>query len=207
MSECGAGMSNGRVVARFLESAAREENLMAPGEKAMSAGVIAFDCQGSLKKRARLRRPRRHRQENVGKCAQNEVISVQVFRTFAFDALDLSFTQARFDRADDVQGDFVLESKNIIERAIVFFGPNMNAGFGLDQLAGNAHARSRFTHAAFEHISNAEFVTYPVHADRLTFVNEAGIACDDEKPLYTREAGDDVLDHSVGKILLLGVPA
>ena len=68
---------------------------------------------------------------------------MQVFRPFAFDALDLCFTQARFNRADDVQGDFVLQSKNIIERVIIFFGPNMNAGFGLDQLGGNTHAGIR----------------------------------------------------------------
>jgi hypothetical protein len=58
--------------------------------------------------------------------AQNEIIGIQIFRPFPFDALDLRFTQARFDRADDVQGDFVLESKNVVEWAVISFGPDMN---------------------------------------------------------------------------------
>src|ERR1700722_5535231 len=100
-----------------------------------------------------------------------------MFRSLPFDALDLRFTQARHDRTDDVQSDFVLEGKDVVERTIVSLGPDMNAGFGLNQLAGDPHARSRLTHAAFEHVSHAEFMAHPAHAHRLTFVNEARIAC------------------------------
>jgi len=68
---------------------------------------------------------------------------VQTFWPFPFDALDLRFAQARFDRTDDVQGDFVLEGENVVERTVISFGPYMNAGFGLDQLAGDPHTPSR----------------------------------------------------------------
>ncbi len=68
----------------------------------MGDGVIALDCQRPLKKRHGLRRFHGHRQEDIGKGAQNEVISVQIFRPLVFDTLDLGFAQAGFDRADDV---------------------------------------------------------------------------------------------------------
>jgi hypothetical protein len=151
----------------------------------MGAGVIALDCQSPFKKRHGLRGVCRHHQEDVRKCAQNEIIGIQIFRPFAFDALDLRFTQARFDRTDDVQGDFVLQGKNVVERTVISFGPDMNAGFGLDQLAGDTHLLSSFTHAAFEQISHAKFTPHLARTHRLTFIDEAGIARDDEKPLYT----------------------
>ena len=84
ISEGGARMPNCRIMARLAVSAAGEENLMAPGEEAMSAGVIALDCEGPFKKRYGLYRLCRHRQEDVGKCAQNEIIGIQIFRPFAF---------------------------------------------------------------------------------------------------------------------------
>ena len=105
----------------------------------MGDGVIAFDFQGPFKKRHGLLRLCRHRHEDEGKCAQNEIIGIQIFWPLPFDALDLRFTQARLDRTDDVQGDFVLEGENVVERTVISFGPDMNAGFGLDQLAGDPH--------------------------------------------------------------------
>ena len=122
-------MSDCSVTARFAESAQCEENLMAPGQEAMGAGVIALECQSPFKKGHGLRRVCRHRQDDVRKCAQNEIIGIQIFWPFPFDALDLRFTQARFDRTDDVQGDFVLECENVVERTVISFGPYMNAGF------------------------------------------------------------------------------
>jgi hypothetical protein len=44
-------MSDCRVAALSLESAAREENLMAPGEEAMGRSVIVLDRQGLFNKR------------------------------------------------------------------------------------------------------------------------------------------------------------
>jgi hypothetical protein len=105
---------------------------MAPGEEAMGRSVIALDRQGLFKKSRGLRSLCRHRHEDMRKRAQYEVIGVQIFRPFPFDAFDLCITQAWFDRADDVQSDFVLEGENVIERTVISFGPYVNAGFGLD---------------------------------------------------------------------------
>jgi len=41
----------------------------------------------------------------------------------------------------------------------------------------------------------------------LPFVRKTRIAGDDEQPPYARECGDDLLDHAVGEIFLLGVAA
>jgi hypothetical protein len=42
--------------------------------------------------------------------------------------------QARLDRADDAQGNLVLQFEDVVERAVISLGPDMRAGRGLDQL-------------------------------------------------------------------------
>src|SRR5438552_7186611 len=83
----------------------------------------------------------------------------------------------------------------------------MRAGFGIDQLRGDAHPVAALAHAAFEHIAHAEFAADLLHIDRLALVGEARIAGDDEEPADAAERGDDLLDHAVGEILLLRVAA
>ena len=83
----------------------------------------------------------------------------------------------------------------------------MRAGLGVDELRGDAHAVARLAHAAFEHIADAELASDLPHVDRLALVGEARIARDHEQPFDARQAGDDVLDHAVGEILLLRIAA
>ena len=60
-------------------------------------------------------------------------------------------------------------------------------------------------YTAFEDIADAEFVSDLLHADCLAFVYETGIPSDHEKPTDTRECGDDLLNHTLRKILLLRI--
>src|SRR5690242_17403323 len=81
----------------------------------------------------------------------------------------------------------------------------MRPAQSVDQLGGDAHARTPLPHRAFEHITNAEFAADLLHVDRLALVGEARTAGDYEERADAAERGDDFLDHSVSKIFLLGV--
>ena len=81
----------------------------------------------------------------------------------------------------------------------------MSVCCGIDQLGGNAHPVSTLSHRAFEHVAHAQFATNLLHVDGLALVRKARIAGDDEQPADARERGDDLLDHAVGEIFLLGV--
>ena len=83
----------------------------------------------------------------------------------------------------------------------------MPSGRGLDQLAGDANAIAGLPDAAFQHITHAEFASDLLDIDGFALVGEARIAGDHEQRLEARQRGDDVLDHAVGEILLLGIAA
>ena len=115
--------------------------------------------------------------------------------------------QARLDDADDALGDLILKLENVVQRAVEAVGPEMRAGFGFDQLRGDAQPGARLAHAALQHVAHAEFAPDLPDVDRLALVGEARIARDHEQPLDARQAGDDVLDHPVDEIFLLRIAA
>src|SRR6516164_6004325 len=83
----------------------------------------------------------------------------------------------------------------------------MRVGYSIDQLPRNADPLTSPAHRAFEHVSDAEFLTDLLRIDHLAFVGEARVAGDDEQPADARERGDDLLDHAVGEIFLLRIAA
>ena len=83
----------------------------------------------------------------------------------------------------------------------------MRVGERIDQLRGDAHPVATFAHRAFEHVAHPQFAPDPLHIDGLALVRKARIAGDDKQPPYAREYGDDLLDHAIDEIFLLGVAA
>src|SRR5438552_131822 len=98
-------------------------------------------------------------------------------------------------------------SKMSSQDAVIFVGPNMRAGLSLDELSRDAQAIAAFAQAALEHVANAELAPDLLDVDDLALVGEARIPRDHEQPIDPRQAGDDILDHAVGEILLLGIAA
>src|SRR5208282_59783 len=131
----------------------------------------------------------------------------QMLRALAPDAFDLGLAQGRLDSADYTQRDLVLQGENIVDRAVIALGPDMPAGVRFDQLASDADAGCRLAHAAFEHIAHPELASDLANVWRLALVSEARISRDHEQPFDARQAGDDVLNHAVDKIILLGISA
>ena len=83
----------------------------------------------------------------------------------------------------------------------------MGAGSGVDQLSRDANAVPGSPDAAFENVTHAQLAADLLHVHRLAPVGEARVAGDDEDPLDPRQAGDDVVDHAVGEVVLLGIAA
>ncbi len=83
----------------------------------------------------------------------------------------------------------------------------MVAGRAIDELRSDANAVAGFADAAFEDVAHAELAGDLLYIDGAALVGEAAVARDDEEPADSRQRRDDLLDHPVGEILLLGVAA
>jgi hypothetical protein len=83
----------------------------------------------------------------------------------------------------------------------------MRSARGIDQLGGDAHPPARLANRALEDIADTELSPDLFHIDRLSLVRKARITGDDEQPANAAERGDDLLDHAVGEIVLLGIAA
>ena len=108
---------------------------------------------------------------------------------------------------DDGTRDIVLQFEDVLELAVIAFGPHMAVGAPVDQLRGDAHPVVHLAHAAFEQVLHAEPRRHLVDVDVLSLVGEGGVARDDEQRRDLREIGDDVLGDAVAEIVLLRVAA
>src|SRR4029077_14825333 len=77
------------------------------------------------------------------------------------------------------EGDFVLDGENIVQGAVVTFGPEMRTVYCVDQLRRDPDAVPALANAALQNVSHAELLRRLANIDRTTLVNEARIACDD----------------------------
>src|SRR5712692_2494910 len=132
---------------------------------------------------------------------------IKAFGRPAHRALSLSLGNGRSDGNCYCLGDLVLHRKDVREIAVVALGPDVVAGFGLDQLRGDADAVAGFTQAAFEHVAHAKLAPDLAKVRGFALVGKARIAGDDEEPRQPRDRGNDLLDDAVDEILLLGIAA
>src|SRR5258708_32858510 len=126
---------------------------------------------------------------------------IKAFGRPAHRALSLSLGNGRSDGDRYRLGDLVLDREDIGEIAVVTLGPDVVAGFGLDQLRGDADAVAGFTQAAFEHVAHAKLAPDLLHVHRVTLVSEARVAGDDEQRGVARQRGNDVFGDPVSEKL------
>src|SRR5258708_5962500 len=81
----------------------------------------------------------------------------------------------------------------------------MRACNRIDQLPRDADFPRRLPHRPLEDRGDAEAAPDFLDIDRSALEGEARIASDHEQPFEPRKRGDDLLNHSVRKILLLGI--
>src|SRR5207247_1103769 len=122
---------------------------------------------------------------------------VQAVRPLPSGAFDLCITQARLDDADDADRQLVLDSEDVVERSVVTVRPDVGGGPRVDQLSRDANAVPGSPDTAFEDIAHSQLAPDLLHVHLLASVGKARVPGDDEDPLDSRQAGDDVLDHAV----------
>ena len=74
-------------------------------------------------------------------------------------------------------GDFVLDSKDIGQIAIVAIGPDMTVVFAIDELCRDSHTRARLSNTSFENKINVEVLRHFRYFNGFAFVSEGGITC------------------------------
>jgi len=136
-----------------------------------------------------------------------QVVGGEVIRRAVGGARGLGGLQGRLDDAGDAGRDLVLKLENILERAVEPVGPEMRASGCVDQLCSNTHPAAGLAHRSFEDVAHAEFARDLLHINRLALVGEGRIAGDDKEPADARQRRNDLLDHAICEIFLLGVAA
>jgi len=144
---------------------------------------------------------------SVRESTQEQIVRGQVARWPFRGSADLSNLLCRLGHPGNADSDFVLKVEDIFQRAVKTVSPGMRIAERLDQLSGDVHPASTLSYRAFEDIAYAQFATDLLYVDGLALVGKARITGDDEEPSYPGERSDDLLDHAIGEIFLLGVPA
>jgi hypothetical protein len=111
----------------------------------------------------------------------------------------------RLDGCHDPLRDLVLNLKDVLQVAVIFLSPDVLPGFGVAELARDADPLCSGANAPFEDISDTEFARDLADVHHATLVNEARVACDDEKPAQAGERRDDVLAQAIRKEIPRGI--
>src|SRR5579863_1512646 len=99
-------------------------------------------------------------------------MGVLVVRAGSKDQRFFGLAQLDLKRGYDLACEFVLHGENIREITIEAVGPDMRTALCIDELAGNADPVPRLAHAAFQHVTNAEFAANTLHVDRLALISK-----------------------------------
>lgn len=83
--------------------------------------------------------------------------------------------------------------------------PDLDAGLGLDQFAGQSHAVSEAPDAAVQDVAHAKLPCDAAHVRAPVAVMEARIAGDDEEPAILRQRRHDVFRDALGKVVFVGI--
>ncbi len=101
-----------------------------------------------------------------------------------------------------------LDGEDIIERAVVAFGPEVCVGLGVDQLHVDADSICVSLHAALEQVGYAKLLCNFAHVSGITaFVEHHARAADHLQIRDLRQVGQDFILHAVGEVSVLFVVA
>jgi hypothetical protein len=102
----------------------------------------------------------------------HQIPRIQAVGRLAVGAEVFRGVELRLDCGDDRLGDFVLHRKHVSEFTVVALRPDMASCGDVVELGCDANAIAAFTHAALEHVTDAEFIGDLLHVDGLALVGE-----------------------------------
>ena len=141
---------------RFVKAGMREPDLVRPCEIGVGKREVRIGFERIAEKSGGDRGALGIERSYEGQRSQIEIVGVEALGTLAARTFDLGLLHAWLDDADHPLGDAILQVENVFEIAIELVGPQMRAGFGLDELGRDTHARFRFAHAAFQKVAHAQ---------------------------------------------------
>ena len=100
-------------------------------------------------------------------------------------------------------GNLVLDGKDIIQRSVISFRPQVIAVLGLDQLDGNAHPVTGLAHGALQHVAHVELCTDLRDLHVLALVGERRGPCHHSQLRNLGQQVKQLLGESVREIFLL----
>src|SRR5215217_2866306 len=115
--------------------------------------------------------------------------------------------QVRLDGSRHLLGNAVLQVEDVGKLAVELVGPEVVANLGLDELTRDADPSPRLPDGTLKDVAHAEVPADLAYIDSFALVDEGGVSGDDEEPADAGQRGDDVLDHTIGEVLLLGLSA
>src|SRR5258706_1153361 len=173
----------------------------------VSVSIVRVEREGAVEQALRLRviLPHRAMVQHLG--GQHALISRHVVGRLALRTVVRGCLDAAGQRRDDRAGHLVLDGEDILELAVIAFGPNVPVGFRIDQLHGDADSITHLPHAPLEDVIDAEFARDLLHFYRLTLVYEGRVTRDNEQVMETGQLRYDVLCEAVREEFLLRIAA
>ncbi len=104
-------------------------------------------------------------------------------------------------------GDLTLNGEDILQLAIVRFGPDGTAIGGIDQLGDDAHAVALSAHAPFEQVRYSQLLTNGPAVVGLSLKKKRRAAADDLEPRNFGENRDQLFREAVREIVIAWVAA
>ena len=97
--------------------------------------------------------------------------------------------------------------EDVLKRTVETVSPEVRPCGCVNELSSNTHSVCRFANTPFQHIAHPKFAPDLLDIDCFALVGKARIAGDDEQRSETRQRRDDVLDHSISKVILFRITA
>ena len=180
---------------------------MGEGDERVRGRIIGVDRNRGFGQAASGNIAAAGQQHRLLAASQQELVGLDAGRPLANQPAAFARCQVQLERVHDLSRELVLNVKDVGQLAVESICPDMSAGERIDQLRRHPDAVSRLSHAALEHIADAEIARDLGNEHRLVLVGEGRVASDHVQLGQFRQVGDDVFGDSVGKIFLLGVAA
>ena len=163
---------------RLIRSTGPRLLKIGPGETGVGAGVVGIELDRLLVKAAGGEVVLGRESEPQLAPTQNQVVGLEVAGPLARAPGAAPFGGVEFsgERGDDLARDLVLNGEDVLERAVVAFGPQVMPGRRLDELSGNAYLVSRLANAALEDVAHPQFAAHVLHPHRFSLVGEHRVA-------------------------------
>jgi hypothetical protein len=141
-------------------------------EKSVSRHKVWIALDGALQHRFGLDTRLLRRVPPALAAAQKVVMRRGIAGGFAGEPAAFRISQIQGESAHDLLRHLVLDGEDVVEIAVVAFGPKVTAAGAVDQLCRDPHSVARFADAALHNESHPELAAHVADVNRLSLEGE-----------------------------------